>query len=53
MNAYKILVGKPKGKRLLGTLTHRWMNNPEIELQNIRWVDIGDMARDRDQEKPL
>jgi hypothetical protein len=26
-NAYKILVGKPEGKRTLGRLRHRWEEN--------------------------
>jgi hypothetical protein len=26
-NAYRILVGKPEGKRLLGRPKHRWVDN--------------------------
>jgi hypothetical protein len=26
-NAYRILVGKPEGKRLLGRPRHKWMDN--------------------------
>jgi hypothetical protein len=29
-NAYRILVGKPKGKRPLGRTGRRWMNNTKI-----------------------
>jgi hypothetical protein len=32
-NAYKILVGKPEGKRLLGKPRRRWVNNIKIDLR--------------------
>jgi hypothetical protein len=32
-NAYKILAGKPKGKRPLGRLRRRWEDNIEIDLR--------------------
>jgi hypothetical protein len=32
-NAYKILVGKPEGKRLLGRPEHRWEGNIEFDLK--------------------
>jgi hypothetical protein len=32
---YRILVGKPEGKRLLGRPTHRWENNITINIQEI------------------
>jgi hypothetical protein len=38
-NAYKILVGKPKGKRLLGRHRHRWKDNIKIDLREIRFGD--------------
>jgi hypothetical protein len=31
-NAYSILVGKPEGKRLLGTPRHRWEDNIRMDL---------------------
>jgi hypothetical protein len=34
-NAYKILVGKPEGKRSLGKLRHRWVHNIKTDLRNI------------------
>jgi hypothetical protein len=36
-NAYKILVGKPEGKRPLGRPGHRWRDNIKMELREIRW----------------
>jgi hypothetical protein len=36
-NAYRILVGKPEGKRPLGRLRHRWEDNIEMDLREIGW----------------
>jgi hypothetical protein len=36
-NAYKILVGKPHAKRLLGRPSHRWEDNTRIDLRETRW----------------
>jgi hypothetical protein len=33
MNAYKLLVGKPKGKRPIERPRHRWVNNIEMGLR--------------------
>jgi hypothetical protein len=34
-NAYRILVGKPEGKRPLGRPRYRWENNIKIYLREI------------------
>ena len=34
--AYKVLVGKPEGKRPLGRPRHRWVDNIRMDLQE--WV---------------
>jgi hypothetical protein len=39
-NAYRILVGKPEGKRPLGSPKHRWMDNIKMDLGERRWGDI-------------
>jgi len=36
--AYRVLVGKPEGKRPLGRLRHRWEDNIKMDLQE---VDVG------------
>jgi hypothetical protein len=34
-NAYRILMGKPEGKRPLGRPRHRWLDNIKIDLREI------------------
>jgi hypothetical protein len=41
MNAYRILVGKPEGKRPLGRPRRRWMDNIKMDLREIEWLRIG------------
>jgi hypothetical protein len=50
-NGYRILVGKPEGKRPLGRPTSRWMDNIKMNLRETGWggMDWIDLARDRDQ----
>jgi hypothetical protein len=36
-NGYRILVGKPEGKTLLGTPTRRWVDNIKMDLREIGW----------------
>jgi hypothetical protein len=40
--AYRILVGNPEGKRLLGTPRHRWVNNTKMDLKRdqIGWYGL-------------
>jgi hypothetical protein len=35
--AYRILVGRPEGRRPLGRPWHRWENNIKMDLQEVRW----------------
>jgi hypothetical protein len=50
-SAYRILVGKPEGKRPLRTPRHRWVDNIKIDLREIGWdgMDWIDLAQDREQ----
>jgi hypothetical protein len=54
-NAYRILVGKPEGKRPLGRPRRRWVDNIKMDLREIGWdgVDWIDLAQDRDQWQAL
>jgi hypothetical protein len=51
MNAYRILVGKPEGKRPLERPIHRWMYDIKIDLREIEWgeMDWINLAQDMDQ----
>jgi hypothetical protein len=51
-NAYRILVGKPEGKRPLGRPRRRWVDNIKMDLRETRW-DWIDLAQDRDQWRGL
>ena len=37
MCVYRVLVGKPEGKRPPETPRHRWEDNMKIDLQEIAW----------------
>jgi hypothetical protein len=54
-NAYRILVGKPEGKRPLGSQRHRWVDNIKMDLRGIEWdgMDWIDLAQDSDQCRAL
>jgi hypothetical protein len=54
-NAYRILVGKPEGKRSLGRPGHRLVDNIKMDLRDIGWggVDWIDLAQERDQWRAL
>jgi len=48
---YKVLVGKPEGKRPLGRPRHIWEDNIKTDLQEVRckgmdWIEL---AQDRDR----
>jgi hypothetical protein len=39
-NAYRILVGKPEGKRPLGRPRRRWEDNIRMDLREIGWTGL-------------
>jgi hypothetical protein len=52
---YRVLVGKPEGKRHLGRPRHRWEDNINMDLQKVGcggmdWIDL---AQDRDRWQAL
>jgi hypothetical protein len=49
-SVYRVLVGKPEGKRRLGRPSRRWEDDIEVDLQEVGcegvdWIDLG---QDRD-----
>jgi hypothetical protein len=54
-NTYRLLVGKPEGKRLLGRPRCRWVDNIKMDLREIGWgsVDWIGPAQDRDRWRAL
>jgi hypothetical protein len=53
--ACKLFVGMPGGKRLLGGLRHRWVDNINMDLLEIEWGDVDwiGLAQDRDRWRLL
>jgi hypothetical protein len=50
-NAYRLLVGKPKGKRPLGRPRRRWVDNIRMDLVQVGWYDVDwvGLAQGRDR----
>jgi len=48
---YRVLVGKPEGKRALGRPRRRWEDNIEMNLQEVGCGDMdwSELAHDRDR----
>ena len=52
---YRVLVGKPKGKKPLGRPRHRWKDNIKVDVQEVGcggmdWIEL---AQDRDRRRAL
>jgi hypothetical protein len=54
-NAYRILVGKPEGKRPLGRPRRRWVVKIKMDLREIEWDDVDwiELAQDSDHWRAL
>jgi hypothetical protein len=54
-NVYKVLMGKPEGKRPLGRPRRRWENGIRMDHMEIDWgsVDWIHLAQDRDRWRAL
>ena len=53
--AYRVLAGKPEGKRPLGRPRRRWVDNNRMDLQEVGcgYVDWIGLAQDRDRWQTL
>jgi hypothetical protein len=48
--AYRVLVGKPEGERLLARPRRRWEDNIKMDLQEVGWgMDRIDLAQNWDR----
>jgi hypothetical protein len=54
-NAYRLLVGKPEGKRPLGRPRRRWVDNIRVDLGEVGWGDVDwiGLAEDRNRWRAL
>jgi hypothetical protein len=50
-NAYRLLLGKPEGKRPLGRSRRRWVDNIRMDLGEMGWGDVDwiGLAKDRNR----
>jgi hypothetical protein len=54
-NSYRLLVGKPVGKRSLGVPRRRWVDNIRMDLGEAGWGDVDwiGLAQDRNLWKAV
>jgi hypothetical protein len=54
-SAYRLLVGKPEGKRPLGRPRRRWVDNIRMDLGELGWGDVDwiGLAKDRNRWRAL
>jgi hypothetical protein len=54
-NPYRLLVGKPEGRRPLGRPRRRWVDNIRIHLEEVGWGDVDwiGLAKDKNRWRAL
>jgi hypothetical protein len=54
-SAYRLLVGKPKGKGPLGRPRRKWVDNIRMDLGEVGWGDVDwiGLAKDRNRWRAL
>jgi hypothetical protein len=52
---YRLLMGKPEGKRPLGRPRRRWVDNIRMDLGEVGWDGVGwiSLARNRNRWRAL
>jgi len=55
IDVFRVLVGKPEGKRPLGRPRRRWEDNIKMDLQEVGcgFMDWIELAQDRDRWRKL
>jgi hypothetical protein len=49
--AYRLLVGKPEGKRPIGRPRRRWVDNIRMDLGEVGWGDVDWIGLAQDRNK--
>jgi len=54
-DVYRVLMGKPEGKRPLGRSSRKWEDKSKMDLKEVGWavMDWIDLAQDRDRWRAL
>jgi hypothetical protein len=54
-DGYRILVGRPEGRRPLVRIRRRWKDNIKVDIQEVGWggMDWIALAQDRDRCRAL
>jgi len=47
---YRVLVGKPEGRRPLGRPRHRWVDNFRMDLQEVGCASVDWIGLDQDRD---
>jgi hypothetical protein len=50
-NAYRLLVGKPEGKRTLGIPRRRWVDDNRMDLGEVGWGDVDWIGSTHDRNR--
>jgi hypothetical protein len=50
-NAYKLLVGKPKGKSPLGRPKRRWVDNIRMDILELEWGVVDWIGQAQDMKR--
>jgi hypothetical protein len=50
-NAYRLLVGKPVGKKPLGRPRRRWVGNIRMDLREVGWGDVDWIGLPQDRNR--
>jgi hypothetical protein len=50
-NVYRLLVGKPEGRRPLGRPRSRWMDNIRMDLVEVGWGEVDWIGLDQDRDR--
>jgi len=50
---YRVLMGKPEGKRPVGRPRRRWEDNIYMDIQEVEWWDMDWINLSQDRDKSL